>query len=124
MRVVRLEPGTVGIADLLMVVLIADASQNAMAGDCHSILDGLILVLTIVFWNFLMDWLTLHSRTVERLTYPDPVALVQNRKMNRPTMSKQFVTENQLLSISTKIWRRAITFHQPTVSAVCGEKRS
>jgi uncharacterized membrane protein YcaP (DUF421 family) len=71
MRVFRREPGTVGIADLLMVVLIADASQNAMAGDYHSILDGLILVLTIVFWNFLMDWLTLHSRTVERLTYPD-----------------------------------------------------
>jgi uncharacterized membrane protein YcaP (DUF421 family) len=29
MRVLRREPGTVGIADLLMVVLIADASQNA-----------------------------------------------------------------------------------------------
>src|SRR5678816_1665524 len=51
MRALRREPGTVGIADLLMVVLIADASQNAMAGEYHSILDGLILVLTIVFWN-------------------------------------------------------------------------
>ena len=29
MRVFRREAGTVGIADLLMVVLIADASQNA-----------------------------------------------------------------------------------------------
>jgi uncharacterized membrane protein YcaP (DUF421 family) len=53
MRVLRREPGTVGIADLLMVVLIADASQNAMAGEYHSILDGLILVLTIVFLELL-----------------------------------------------------------------------
>jgi uncharacterized membrane protein YcaP (DUF421 family) len=59
MRALRREPGTVGIADLLMVVLIADASQNAMAGDYRSILDGLTLILTIVFWNYFMDWLTL-----------------------------------------------------------------
>ena len=38
MRALRREPGTVGIADLLMVVLIADASQNAMAGGYRSVL--------------------------------------------------------------------------------------
>ena len=38
MRVLRREPGTIGIADLLMVVLIADAAQNGMAGEYHSIL--------------------------------------------------------------------------------------
>ena len=47
MRLLRREPGRIGIADLLMVVLIADASQNAMAGDYDSIFDGLILVLTV-----------------------------------------------------------------------------
>ncbi|HZI51385.1 MAG TPA: hypothetical protein VFE29_06140 [Terriglobia bacterium] len=70
MRALRREPGTVGIADLLMVVLIADASQNAMAGEYHSILDGIILILTIVFWNYFIDLLTFHSRLVERFTYP------------------------------------------------------
>jgi uncharacterized membrane protein YcaP (DUF421 family) len=99
MRVLRREPGTVGIADLLMVVLIADASQNAMAGDYHSLLDGLILVLTIVFWNFLMDWLSLRWKAVERFTYPPPIALVQNQKMMLRNMSRQLVTENQLRSI-------------------------
>jgi uncharacterized membrane protein YcaP (DUF421 family) len=99
MRVLRREPGTVGIADLLMVVLIADASQNAMAGDYHSILDGLILVLTIVFWNYLLDWLTLRSTAIERFTYPPPVPLFQNQKINRANLRKQFVTENQLMSM-------------------------
>jgi len=98
MRVLRREPGTVGIADLLLVVLIADAAQNAMAGEYHSILDGLILVLTIVFWNFFLDWLSLRSRKVERLTFPDPVSLFQNQRMNRRNMAAQFMTERQLLS--------------------------
>jgi uncharacterized membrane protein YcaP (DUF421 family) len=99
MRVLRREPGTIGIADLLMVVLIADASQNAMAGEYKSVLDGLILVLTIVFWNFFMDWLTLHSKIVERFTYPTPIPLVQDHKMKLVNMRKQFITENQLASM-------------------------
>src|SRR5690349_18253915 len=72
MRILRREPGTIGIADLLMVVLIADASQNAMAGEYHSVLDGLVLVVTIVLWNFFMDWLALRSRMIHKLTYPPP----------------------------------------------------
>jgi uncharacterized membrane protein YcaP (DUF421 family) len=99
MRVLRREPGTIGIADLLMVVLIADASQNAMAGDYHSILDGLILVLTIVFWNYLMDWLTLRSKVIERFTYPPAIPLFENRKIQTTNMQKQFVTRDQLMSM-------------------------
>jgi uncharacterized membrane protein YcaP (DUF421 family) len=45
------ESGSIGTADLLMVVMIADAAQNAMAGEYKSITDGLILVGTILFWN-------------------------------------------------------------------------
>src|SRR5262245_5692594 len=66
MRLFRREPGTVGIADLLMVVLIADASQNAMSADYHSVLDGFVLILTIVFWNYAIDWLTVRFPVVEK----------------------------------------------------------
>jgi uncharacterized membrane protein YcaP (DUF421 family) len=99
MRILRREPGTVGIADLLMVVLIADASQNAMAGEYTSVLDGAVLILTIVFWNFTLDWLTSRSRTVERFTYPDPIPLIQNGQVIAVNLKKQFVTQEQLLSM-------------------------
>src|SRR5262249_15775985 len=45
--VVKREVGTVGIADLLVIVVIADAAQNAMAGDYVSITDGVLLIGTI-----------------------------------------------------------------------------
>jgi uncharacterized membrane protein YcaP (DUF421 family) len=92
MRVLRREPGTVGIADLLMVVLIADASQNAMAGEYRSVSDGLTLVLTIVFWNYALDWLTLRSKTVEKFTYPPPVPLFRDQRIDHRNMRKEFVT--------------------------------
>ena len=99
MRVLRREPGTVGIADLLMVVLIADASQNALAGEYRSILDGLTLILTVVFWNYFLDWLTFQSRRIERFTYPDPLPLVRDGVPVPQHMKEQFVTQAQLESI-------------------------
>jgi hypothetical protein len=42
---------------VLVVVLIADAAQNAMASEYKSITEGLILVTTIVFWDYFLDWL-------------------------------------------------------------------
>src|SRR5262245_55459739 len=99
MRLLRREPGAVGIAHLLMVVLITDAAQNGMAGEYRSVLDGLTLVLTIVFWNYALDWLTLHARWIEKFTYPSPIALIQDGKINKSNMRKMFVTQTQLQSI-------------------------
>jgi len=44
LRVLRRQAGTLGISDLLMVVLLADAAQNAMAGPYSPITEGLALV--------------------------------------------------------------------------------
>src|SRR3954454_18742921 len=55
--VLRREAGTVGMSDLLVLVLIADAAQNAMAGNYNSLPDGLLLVATIIFWSFAINWL-------------------------------------------------------------------
>ena len=55
--VLKREAGTIGLPDLLMTVLIADAAQNAMASEYHSITEGAVLIATIVFWNYALDWL-------------------------------------------------------------------
>ena len=47
----RRDAGSLGIADILLLVLIADASQNAMAGGYDSVGDGLVLIATIAGWN-------------------------------------------------------------------------
>jgi hypothetical protein len=44
--VLRRDAGAIGIADILLLVLIADASQNAMAGGYETVADGFLLVAT------------------------------------------------------------------------------
>lgn len=49
--VLKRESATLGVTDLLVVVLLADAAQNAMADDYNSITDGILLVMVIIFWS-------------------------------------------------------------------------
>ena len=70
----RRDVGAVGIADILLLVIVADAAQNAMSGGYDTFTEGAILVLTIVGWNWLLDVLSFRfapcgvSRTPRRLT--------------------------------------------------------
>lgn len=41
--------------DLLLIVLIASAATNALAGDYKSITNGVVLIGTIIFWSYLFN---------------------------------------------------------------------
>lgn len=97
--VLKREAGTVGIPDLLMIVLIADASQNAMSASYRSVTDGLILVGTIVFWNYALDWAAFHFPRFRRLIEPPPLLLVRDGHLLRRNMRKELITEDELMSL-------------------------
>ena len=92
------EAGAVSITDLLVVVLIADAAQNAMAGGYRSITDGLILVATIIFWSYALDWLGYHVPKIGRILRPPPLLLVKNGKILHRNMRRELVTMEELMS--------------------------
>lgn len=92
------EPGTLSIPDLLVIVLVADASQNAMASGYTSVTEGLILIGTILFWSFLLDFLSFRFRTFERIIHPPPLLLVQDGKLLYRNMRKEFVSAEELMS--------------------------
>jgi uncharacterized membrane protein YcaP (DUF421 family) len=94
--VIRRRVGAVGISDVLLLVIIADASQNAMSGDYQSISDGMILVATILAWNMLVDWLTYASPRMEKLLQPAPLLLIDRGKVLRKHLRTEFVSEDEL----------------------------
>jgi uncharacterized membrane protein YcaP (DUF421 family) len=99
LRVIRRRESTeLGVTDLLVVVLLADAAQNAMAGEYTSITDGLLLVATIVGWSFVLDWLAYHFPLVQRLVHSPPLLLVKDGQIMRRNLRKEFLTEEELES--------------------------
>jgi uncharacterized membrane protein YcaP (DUF421 family) len=90
------QAGTVGITDLLVVVLLADAVQNAMADDYTSITDGIILVLVIVFWSYALDYLGFRFPKFERFIHPPSLPLIKDGRMLQRNMKRELITESEL----------------------------
>ncbi len=91
------EVGAVGVADMLVLVLVADAAQNAMAGDYDTISEGALLIGTIMGWNALADYAAWRFPAVGRVLQSKPLVLVRDGRMNLRNMARQFVTEDELL---------------------------
>jgi uncharacterized membrane protein YcaP (DUF421 family) len=99
MRVtLKREAGTLALPDLLMIVLVADAAQNAMATEYRSVTEGVVLVATIVGWNYGLDWLAQRCPRLRPLLYPPPLLLVRDGRLLRQNMRKEFITEEELMS--------------------------
>jgi uncharacterized membrane protein YcaP (DUF421 family) len=96
--VLKRQAGTIGVADILVLVLISDAAQNAMADEYVSIPDGILLVSTIVFWSYTLDWLGYHFPRFERVLHPPPLRLIKDGRLVRQNMRRELITEQELMS--------------------------
>lgn len=68
--VLHRDVGALGVADILLLVIVSDAAQNAMAGEYKSISEGFILIATIIGWNVLLDWLAFRYPAFAKFAQP------------------------------------------------------
>ena len=94
--VLRRDVGAVGIADILLLVIVADAAQNAMSGGYDTIAEGAILVCTIVGWNWLLDVLSWRFALVRRFATPTRLTLVRDGVIQRRNMRREYITREEL----------------------------
>ena len=91
--------GELGIADLLVLVIIADASQNAMSNQYKSVTDGFVLIATIAGWSYLFNFLSFRYPWFRRFTTPGPLCLIRDGRKLRKNMRSQFITDDELESM-------------------------
>ena len=96
--VVRRDVGSVGVADILILVIVADAAQNGMSGEYTSLADGMLLVGTLIFWNALLDRLGFHFPAVARFVEAPPLLLVKDGRMLRANLRREYITEDEVWS--------------------------
>ncbi len=96
--ILRGRTSAVSVSDLLVLLLVADAAQNAMAANYQSITSGVVLVGTIVLMSFLMDWLAFRSSAVRRFVHPDRRPLIQDGRVLRRALQEELMTEEELLT--------------------------
>jgi uncharacterized membrane protein YcaP (DUF421 family) len=90
--------GSLSITDLLVIVVIADAAQNALSGGYKSITEGIILVVTIIGWDYALDLMSYRFPIVRRLLHSRPLLLVRDGKAINRSLKLEALTNDELLS--------------------------
>lgn len=90
--------GALGISDLLVVVLVAEASNGGLGGDYSSITDGILLIVTLIFWNYFLNWLDFRFPWFRRLYRPPPLPLIENGEVIAENLRREFITYEELAS--------------------------
>ena len=80
--------------DMLLVVLLGNAVQNALLGEDHSLLGGLLLAAVLVALNWTIGLVSSRSRVAERLIEGEPVVLARDGKLFPKVLRRELVSQN------------------------------
>lgn len=92
----RREAGGLGITDVLLVVLIAESAAPGLYGEAVSVTDSFVVILSILFWDLVIDALAYRSPTVARFLKSGPRALIVDGEVNRRVMRRELLTDEEL----------------------------
>ena len=96
--VLKRQAGGIGTTDVLVVVLLAEVAGNGFAAEYKSVVEGTVLVGTILFWTYVLEWAGHQFPAFERLLRAPTVVLVENGKILRKNMRAEFVTKEELMA--------------------------
>ena len=82
--------------DLVLLLILSNAVQNAMNAGDNSLLAGIILATTLVALNYLVGLATYKSKRLEALVEGRPEVLIHNGKLYESVMKKQQITHHEL----------------------------
>jgi uncharacterized membrane protein YcaP (DUF421 family) len=84
--------------DLILLLVLSNAIQNAMTGGDNSVLGGFISAATLVLLNYGVSTLTYRSRWLEGIVEGRPVILIHDGKINDKSLSKVQLTHHELMA--------------------------
>jgi uncharacterized membrane protein YcaP (DUF421 family) len=82
--------------DLVLLLVLSNAVQNAMNGGDNSVTGGVISAVTLISLNFLTGWLTYRSKRLEVLIEGQPEVLIHNGKLFEAVMARAQLTHHEL----------------------------
>jgi uncharacterized membrane protein YcaP (DUF421 family) len=92
----RRQAGNFGRADLLVIIVIADAAQNGL-GNYRSVTEGIVLVLTIVGWDYALDWLAFRYPALDKVLQPPPLKLIDKGRVLHRNLKAEMISMEDFL---------------------------
>jgi len=90
------ELGQMTVYDMVLMVVLANAVQNAMVGDDNSLVGGLISATTLLVMNRLLYLWMRRSKPVQEALLGEPMVLLQDGELRMKAMIKEGITQEQV----------------------------
>ena len=65
--VLKRQAGGIGTTDVLVIVLLAEVSGKGFTSDYTSVVEGTVIIATVLFWSYVLEWAGHKYPAVERI---------------------------------------------------------
>lgn len=90
------ELSQLSVFDLVFILLISNAVQNAMVGPDTSLLSGLVAAVSLFIANFAFKYILYRFPKLGKMIQGEPVLLVYKGKINQNNLNKVMLTVAEL----------------------------
>ena len=84
--------------DLVLILVLSNAVQNAMNGGDNSVIGGLVSASTLFVLNSTVGFITARSKRAEALIEGHPIVLIHNGKLYDAMLKRANITRHELNS--------------------------
>ena len=96
-------PAQITTFDFVLLLIISEATQQALIGEDNSMINGAIVVATLIGLNILMSLLKQRSKWFDRLLDDIPLVIVADGKPLKQRMDKSRVDEEDVLDAAREV---------------------
>jgi uncharacterized membrane protein YcaP (DUF421 family) len=86
--------------DLVVLLSLSNAVQNALIGDDTSVTGGLIGAFSLLAINYVLVRFVFKHRRLDQMLEGTPTVLMEHGKIRRDALAKELLTESELLTVA------------------------
>lgn len=90
--------GRMSAYDFVLVVVLANAVQNALVGGDNTLAGGLTSAATLLLCNFGYTWLLRRFPQLQKRLVGEPVVLISDGDVCSPVLEREGVTRDELMA--------------------------
>ncbi len=91
--------------DFLLLLIIGEATQNALLGNDYSVTNAVLVILTLIGLDILLSYMKQHAPIVESWIDGLPMIIVQDGKPLKDLMNRARVDESNIMSAARESQR-------------------
>lgn len=95
--------GQITTFDFVLLLIISEATQQALLGEDFSFTNAMLVIITIVSLDILLSWIKQRSTRVDVLLDGVPVLIVENGKLLKDVADKSRVDEEDVLNAAREM---------------------